>query len=146
MTGVVGSGLCLSCLAGCSSCSFKIDNCTSCSLNYYSLDNTCLSQCPNTHFPNASVCEPCTNNCLTCQSATTCTSCTSSHLLYSATCVSSCPGTSPFNVSNACLNCSQALPFCLGCLSTSASPSCESCSSPYLLFQGICVSSCPSGY
>lgn len=48
-------------------------------------------------------------------------------------------------MSSACLSCSQAVPNCLQCQSVSG-PSCLSCTTPFLLLGGACLSSCPSGY
>ena len=73
---------CQPCASNCITCSVTADNCTNtnCSVNFYYLNNSCLSQCPSTYYYSDSSlrqCQPCATGCLRCfgPSASECTEC-----------------------------------------------------------------------
>ena len=72
---------CQLCASNCVTCSILADNCTSanCSINFFYLNNTCLSTCPNQYYADASLrqCTLCTSGCALCFGAglSSCTSC-----------------------------------------------------------------------
>jgi len=75
--------LCQACSSICVTCSISAENCTSsnCSANYYFLNNSCLSICPDNYYPNPSIrqCSPCVAGCQTCFGGdlNSCTKCNS---------------------------------------------------------------------
>ena len=93
------------------------DNCTNanCSVNFFYLNNSCLSACPSTHYhPNSALrqCIACATGCLRCfgPSAGECTECdlvsgTTQYYLQlgNTTCLTACnPGEFPYNLTKKC--------------------------------------------
>ena len=65
--------LCQRCSSTCITCSVTAENCTNlnCSINYYFLNNSCLSQCPDQYYADFSArqCKLCTSGCALCTAA-----------------------------------------------------------------------------
>ncbi len=97
---------CMACSKQCITCSVVADNCTNtnCSLNYFYLNGSCLSQCPDNYYANLTtrLCTQCTDGCQSCFSSghNSCTKCkalinTTNYFLQTAatTCAATClPG------------------------------------------------------
>lgn len=117
-------------------------NCTSCHAPWIMQGNTCVNQCTEGYYLNAS-CLRCDARCQKCSSATQCQSCSANYFLNMSIvgdvpCVSICqPGYYGDIDSRLCLACQ---PPCLTCNNTI----CMSCLNGYLL-SGRCLSSCPTG-
>lgn len=90
---VGGTVMCSPCPTTCVACS-STDNCTSCPsgkyLSYSPTLNmtTCVSNCPNTYFPDTSGwCFKCPSTCVSCHNLTSCTSCLNGYSLSSGLCI-----------------------------------------------------------
>lgn len=148
-------------------------NCTSCSAGtfYYTLNNSCLLNCPTIGFWEDSflnLCQPCyqytaaspnDNTCVTCTGSDpdNCLSCNSTTYLNLATnrCVKTCPdGYYGENSTNQCTPCYEAsnpttdtLKSCKTCFGPSAN-NCLSCHNETFSFFGnnSCLTGCPAGF
>lgn len=75
------TNLCLACNSICITCYGTAQNCTSmtCQQNYFFLNNTCLSVCPNNYYADSALwqCTQCTGGCQTCYGSglSACTKC-----------------------------------------------------------------------
>jgi hypothetical protein len=139
------------CTAPCKGCTTTATQCTSClptpytSNNYlFSVNNTCLSVCPNGYYlPSGTfTCQPCDSAiCLTCSStATGCTSCSSPRFLHNSSCLLSCPNTY-YGSNTSCLPCTNQ------CYNCSSATVCLTCVPGYNLNpNNTCLTSCPNGY
>ena len=83
---------CEVCSSTCLNCIFQSTYCTSCKINFYFYNNTCLSSCPTNYYSDSSsICQSCQYPCENCvSSATNCTSCTDRYLLNNS-CLTDCP-------------------------------------------------------
>ena len=110
------------------------------------LNNRCITACPSGYqLLSTGACQACLLNCDTCDSSTTCSQCKSGFVRVvssnGTTCTNSCPsGNYLESTTNTCITCSSN---CLNCTSTM---NCLICSSNLILYQGYCISSCPTGY
>jgi len=143
---------CFVCSSTCLTCSFSINNCTSCnqSSSYLALyitnyNGACLSACPTLFYLSNSTtppqCVSCVSPCLSCTGLTSCLSCASGYYYYSQTCTSNCPVnlTIPNNATKNCDACNTQCATCSGTINN-----CITCSSTAALYNGQCVSQCPS--
>ncbi|KAK3526022.1 hypothetical protein QTP70_012787 [Hemibagrus guttatus] len=151
-----GSGECIECETGCSTCS---------------ADGACVNECPQDMFGDARGwrCQPCHSSCLTCHGpgARDCDRCKGSNRpIYGRCPVISCPEGQYFDrymLEQQVAVCVQRCP--LGFYGNSSSQQCERCSTncetcdsgdqclscqsgsyQLFLFQGSCWSECPDGY
>ena len=147
---------CQPCASNCITCSGTANNCTSsnCSINYYYLNNSCLTQCPNQYFPNFSLrqCQLCAPGCALCFSSgvSSCTQCMNSggtdyFLQYAVenTCATTC-NAGEFK-DTAHLKCKACNSACQTCTSLTVCQSCQSVNGvAYFLSGTTCTISCPS--
>jgi proprotein convertase subtilisin/kexin type 5 len=147
------------CTLPCKTCVTNMVTCTSCYNNtaisvmvyYLSVNNSCVSSCPNGYFTDAAnlLCIACSSPCKTCSGSTNnCTSCVSGSSFpylnvtsgFVGTCLTQCPaGMFP--------DTSQLVPICTMCQSPcstcTSSNVCLTCVSPYYMYSGICANTCP---
>ena len=106
-----------------------------------------MTTCPSNSFlvTTNSSCTACLSPCATCIGTNTnCTSCLASFngttwFYLNNVCFNICPSTYYQSLTNNdCLKCNTS---CLDCTATQ----CLSCNSPFLLYGGLCYSSCPTG-
>lgn len=125
--------------------------CQTCISNYYFINDTCSSVCPNgtlaVNQSSSGLCQTCTSPCLTCvNSLSNCTSCAvngSQMYFYNNSCYNSsqCPEKTYQN--NQTSTCSSCVASCGACSSLTV---CLSCSSGlYLNLNGSCLSTCSNG-
>lgn len=152
------SGLFLSTITmTCTACSTAIKGCTTCANstnsticmacntanNFVLSTGTCV--CSAGFYLSGSLCVACPAGCLSCTSATVCTSCNPTYIIIASSCM--CDVANGYSlIGGSCqLPCSNFLPGCSTCSSTS---NCTSCltgfSQTLVLSGGQC--SCPSGY
>jgi len=100
---------------------------------------SCVLTCPSSTFKSLdSTCLSCPTGCLNCYYSD-CSTCKSGFFLYKTSCVSTCPsGYITNSTSGICLQ--------NPCLYTNSNRGCESCISPYLIQDGICVAFCADRY
>ena len=119
------------------------------------LNGQCVSNCPATYYVMNNTCQPCTHNCQTCTNATSCTVCISGYFLDIITllCVSDCNMLSTsvmsfYPTNTTCQPCSNFDVNCVVCgySTTNTSIHCLVCQSGSYLYQGNCVTTCPSAY
>jgi len=134
-----GSNTCTKCDSPCRTCQITSTTCLSCvqasvTNKYLSLNNTCLSLCPDGYYADAgNICLACTSPCSTCQlDSISCLSCSSPRFFNSLTktCVTSanCPfGTYADSTTSKCLACGLS---CSGC--TVQSTNCLACANGYI--------------
>lgn len=133
--------LCISCDVTCLTCDGSGSNyCTSCQSGRYldgtqcitlcltplmgfTVNNTCVSQCPYTNFIQTSdnTCRPCPTNCGVCVNTSYCVTCINNGIFYNNLCVTSCAG-STFSDGSSCQPCHST---CLTC-SSNAFPNLDS--------------------
>lgn len=141
------SGVCNPCASQCLTCTGSSANCLSCTSGFLVVNSsTCVPNCPSgSYATTAGTCLSCTiANCQSCTSSG-CTSCASGYVFVAVgnqvSCQSSCPASMYLSTStNTCINCSTS------CISCSSSISCSACANSSVLYQGYCLSSCPSGF
>ena len=143
---------CQPCSISCITCSQDAYNCTSsnCSINYYYLNNSCLTICPTDYYadPVTRHCLSCAVGCLNCfgPGSSQCTSCltlgngTTYYLqLFSTNCVVNC-GVGEYGLNNRCQNCP---PECSVCSSSTSCSTCQSVNGlAYFLSGTSCLSDC----
>lgn len=148
---------CQPCSSICVTCSVSAENCTSssCALNFYFLNNSCLANCPDNYFNNLAVrqCTQCDPGCQSCYASglTACTKCqalangTKYYLQIGVnTCAATCSqGQFQNTTTLKCVACSNA------CKTCTDSTTCQSCQSVdglgYFLTSSSCTVSCPLG-
>ena len=150
--------VCNDCISPCASCSNTVLNCQSCSTNYVlntvnSLGICCLS---NQYIDINNLCGNCDTNCKSCSiTSTNCLSCNGNLVLTSGKC--SClinqylesSGTYCQSCNSICGGCFKTANNCTSCSNSSFvlkySNGVGSCVCPtgFVLFNGVCVSSCP---
>ena len=145
---------CQPCMSPCSQC-VSSTQCSSCQTGYYLTPfQTCVTNCSSLQNtgsqifaywlnPSTSACEPCSSSCISCSSSTSCTQCVSPYHLYLFSCIFDCPSSTFYNANNnTCTPCTKTN--CQTCIS---SIQCTVCiPGTAYLFNGDCVTSCPSGY
>ncbi|KAK7080023.1 Extracellular matrix protein fras1 [Halocaridina rubra] len=134
---------CMKCKGDCNMCSDDGTKCITCPGNKQLLFGKCVSRCPQMFFSDASnggECQECHWTCKEClgHKETDCSSCAENALQEGNRCVMHC---SPeyYPVDKICRQCPP------GCLACNTSSACLKCRSPYLLQDGICVTSCRPG-
>ena len=124
-------------------------NCISCVPPLQLYLGNCMSVCPFGFYATSSyTCQPCNPNCADCSnSATNCTVCPQGVFLHTVSpgamiCTVEC-GSGFFLdlANNICQNCDTSCTTCSG----PATTQCSTCPSGFVLWQGQCLSSCPSG-
>lgn len=157
------SNQCAACKFPCLTC--KVDysgtQCLSCRSGLYLQAYTCVQSCPSWSYrtPN-DTCLACSADCRTCQDSTLCTSCNS----ISTTAELADPTFLFVWRKGSCLNktgcasyeylahnittdqyyCDVCNTSCLAC--SYYATNCTACSSQFILFNGRCLTACPSGY
>jgi len=149
--------LCQRCSSTCITCSVTAENCTNvnCSKNYYFLNNSCLSQCPDNYFPNSTQrqCIQCTPGCQSCfgSGLDSCTLCgvladTTQYYLQigNNTCGPICNiGEYSDSVTKTCKTCSEA---CATCTNFTTCQSCMRVNGIAYYHSGSsCLFQCPPG-
>lgn len=137
-------------------CSVTAENCTSsnCSANYFYLNNSCLTTCPDNYYADVTQrqCIKCTAGCQSCFSSglNSCTKCSplangTSYFLQinQTTCGPLCnPEEYQFILTLQCVACN---PVCASCTSYSVCQSCQSLNGvAYYLDSNTCIIKCPS--
>ena len=148
--------ICQRCSPTCLTCSVAAENCTNlnCSINYYYLNNSCLSACPNQYYADSTLrqCLICTSGCALCfgTGLTSCTKCNAPggvqyyKQIGITTCATGCnPGEYPSPLTKECTLCPNV------CATCSSSATCLSCQSlfgvAYYLSGTSCIYACPFG-
>jgi proprotein convertase subtilisin/kexin type 5 len=147
------SGYCANCDITCKTCYNLGENmCTSCNAGRYLLQGYCLEVCPDGYYHDDvnHKCVACHSSCMTCSSGAydKCNSCYAWGFLLTnedddsiRTCVDPCPvGYFGHEMSRTCILCD--LPNCVNC---TADATCTECVTPYVLWMGTCVMTCPEG-
>ena len=149
--------ICQACSKQCITCSILADNCTNtnCSINYFYLNGSCLSQCSDNYFADRStrLCTGCTDGCQSCFAIglASCTKCKplSNGVDYflqttGTTCGPNCLlGEYKDTMSLTCTPCRQA---CKTCTSLAVCQSCQSVDGfAYFLQSSTCTSICSNG-
>ena len=158
---------CPPCDSLCNKCSGSSSNeCLACNTGKYLIiaagTATCISECPNTHYPDASgVCQTCDSTCKSCNGGTTknCLSCSLPRYFMDNQCWSICPAiyygvnstvtcleecperTFPYNISKICCPCNG----CKSCVWFGTNQ-CSSCESNQFLEENSCVTSCSADH
>jgi len=143
------NGKCTKCIdVGCSKCNASvIDECINCDAPYKLFNGDCVQNCPD-YFTNINnVCDRCSaSGCTKCNNKTECINCESGkYLLENKQCVNPCPlgyVDNIINNVNQCVSCNKK---CETCRKDNTNY-CLSCPQPLALYNGDCVSTCPSGY
>ena len=148
---------CQPCASNCITCAVLADNCTSlnCSINYYYLNNTCLTTCPNQYYPDSSLrqCILCTSGCALCfgSGLSSCTQCltvggTTDYFLQYAvpnTCGTGCNAGEYKDTTH--LKCKPCNSACATCTSATVCQTCQSVNGVgYFLSGTTCTVACPS--
>ncbi len=123
--------------------------CKQCSNGYSLENNKCINICRKGKFQNNEnnrVCEKCLDkNCELCLSAEICKKCKPETFLFEKEnenrCLDECPHRFYKNVKNQ--KCEKCLDNCKFCTDNHK---CISCNSGFYIYNGVCVSDCPSGY
>ena len=109
-----------------------------------SSDRSC-PLCYNTFGPTYYPC----NTCLAGNAYNQCTSCSGS-FLYNGECLNPCPtgywGQSSDWTCHQCYTSGGSSPYSCATCSAASNNNCNSCNSPYYLYGGQCLASCPTGY
>lgn len=147
-------GNCSECPRNCLSCSSPT-RCTTCkSSTFLTPEMSCEEMCPPGFYgigtaETGRTCQPCTGNCLECQSQEFCTKCTNGTLLTHAfTCEAQCPaGYYPRNPADGSLD-GRTCQKCVGdCLTCETRFSCTKCkNSAYLTHKKECKRECPASH
>ncbi|KAJ3595955.1 hypothetical protein NHX12_002364 [Muraenolepis orangiensis] len=136
--------LCEACSPNCEACLGSRDVCTSCSTSSYIFlhQGRCWSNCPEGFFETTEgSCQACDDSCLTCDGTQTqCLSCGEGRFLESGTCRLNCSLRTYPAEDGTCRRCP---PHCDVCLDERT---CFRCSFLYLILNGACKASCPTGY
>ena len=130
----------------------------------YKYQGYCLSTCPSGTYPydpnfcpagsicttqwQEKTCQNCALNCLICYSTTFCERCSNTTVMYTDTNSSSCMSFCPsgfYNSSGICIACPSS---CGNCFfsTTEGQARCSSCGPGKIIFNGQCLTTCPSGY
>ena len=150
---------CSSKLKNCWTCGYSSTRlfCTKCSQGTYLLNNTqcvekcpslsvggkCTTLCPNSTFPNdQGECKNCSLNCKDCINDDICTQCRNPFILIDGRCYEpDCKNIKMYQNKPYCppcpLNCDE-------CLVNNSKMQCTKCTNKTILYQGICVESCPN--
>ena len=129
---------CVACNSLCPTCESST-NCTSCVISHpFNNNGVCLEVCPPSYYPDTTFsCQVCSGGCIKCTSSTQCTECSTGNL-YSGQCQAECP-TGWYPSSSICQQCPAP------CLSCQGKSSCLSCTPGLLLYNGLCLDTCPEG-
>jgi hypothetical protein len=143
--GYVGvSGKCEKCGVNCKECNPKNPSeCLVCLPNKFLLNGECLDDVPNRYYSSNNKVYPCLSGCDVCTSIDTCEKCTPPLFLTinKKSCVNTCPDGFK-GLDGKCVPCEDK-----NCQNCASQPNiCEVCNTPYLIYNGICVSTCPNGY
>ncbi|KAH7911899.1 growth factor receptor domain-containing protein [Hygrophoropsis aurantiaca] len=164
------TGNCEICQLGCSECADGTGDCITCKSGFTqdandrtkcdatSQTTSSGTPCPDGSFSNGSSCEPCSPLCQTCTGSTSndCIICGSGSYSFNGSCVQTsssgvCQG-SNLIANNNKHECDTCGPKCTSCgisnfnvASTINQAQCTGCLPGYVLSQGQCVESCPSG-
>ncbi|KII89391.1 hypothetical protein PLICRDRAFT_53827 [Plicaturopsis crispa FD-325 SS-3] len=165
------TGDCQICQIGCSSCADGTGECTTCKSGFTQDANDrtkCDAQastsssgtpCPDGSFSSSGTCTPCSPSCQTCTGATSndCVICKSGTFSFNGSCVGTdgngvCAGTGGLIANNDNHECDACGAKCTSCkipnfnvASTPDQLQCTGCLPGFVLSQGKCVESCPSG-
>lgn len=142
----ISDGLCVECHETCLTCDgFGSQNCLTCyNGSHANSDNECEVPCDTGLFYNvvSASCEPCTEKCAGCSSASECFLCKAGYYLLpnTAVCSDKCtPGYYGDNTTTKCLKCDRSCKTCNG----GESNNCLSCPEHMVLHDGVCISDCP---
>ena len=103
----------------------------------------CVKECPSGTFQSEGMCWNCSHNCDKCSDQNTCVQCLpGAVLLPQGRCSAACPETTFQSQDGSCQPCH---PSCFNC-NGPTSGDCRSCPSQYVIVNGTCTMSCPSGY
>lgn len=139
----ISDGYCLPCSSGCAEC-LNSSTCTTCLSGFsMTVDNQCVSQCPDGYISIDGICiVKCDDdNCIDCTIShpEICKKCSDGFIIYNSTCVEICPDN--FYLDNSkCFPCSNDCDYCEN------ADLCYECFEGKFLLDGKCVSLCPSGY
>lgn len=140
--------VCEKCDSRCATCSSSVDFCDTCKTDsvipYLEVQTGyCQSKCPvGTYVNQASMtCEPCVNNCRTCNGPDFCIDCKPGFFFLNDQCLTSCPVTAIQFDTKTCQSCTEPCYTCEGTVDT-----CTSCIPGFYFHNNECVSECPSGY
>lgn len=140
-TGIVVTAYCNS---PCQRCVSTKSACATClpspnlAIYLYTSNSTCLANCPNTFFPNISICSTCVPPCLWCYDSANCTKCMNNTWLMGNSCLTTCPPTYYNDSTGVCLPCTTP---CGNCTTLS---NCSSCIVGFFTsFSCVNASSCP---
>jgi hypothetical protein len=147
---------CSKCESPCATCEFTANTCTSCELDsgtplLHKETSTCVEKCDLTFTPVNNVCEECESPCRTCFGAVDiCTSCNGDFdLLYldGNICKTKCDlgwvGDTRIDENYKCQKCEVAQ--CKVC-NLEELDYCLECFEPFYIYEGQCVSECPTDY
>ncbi|KCV67761.1 TKL protein kinase [Fonticula alba] len=150
--GDVLTGMCQACGAGCPTCSFGRDFCTSCPEGLLLRDRhgLCVSTCAGDEHQEAGVCIVCHDTCATCAGGSSASrseerrGCPEGLLLRDrhGLCVSTCAG-DEHQEAGVCIVCHDT---CATCAGGSSASHCTSCPEGRSLHEGACVEACPAGF
>jgi len=163
---------CEACSSVCLTCETNPNNCTSC-VSGYSVNGTCVKNCPLNYFAIAGVCQACNPECNGCvDTCTNCINCAPSYYKCGSLCVKTCyPNQFIDSSSNTCITCNakcktcSSQQFCTTCANPQAVPVngvCNDCSYPcntcgsgpsvcltcvsgFNLVGSTCIAACPTG-
>lgn len=147
--------ICTLCNSNCTTCFGGNQNqCLTCPSNQFLVNQTCLNICPNGSTPmitaSSSQCIICPTNCQLCtysniSTSLNCNQCLTGFYLINGNCTQNCPpGTYSSLATYTCITCE--ITGCQTCnLNASLIVSCSICYPSYYLFNGICLTACPSG-
>jgi proprotein convertase subtilisin/kexin type 5 len=137
------NGFCVDCVYPCSTCS-SITTCSSCAYSStnqtYYYNGSCQSSCPSGTYGDdvTLVCKTCVFPCQNCLNTRQCTSCISGYLnSQTNTCEICSSKYYADQTTKTCVLCTQALPFCSQCQSSTI---CKVCQAGYYLMGTLCIS------
>lgn len=141
----IASRVCSECHISCQTCTGPSEtDCNSCSSPLILEVSTCLAKC-SPGFSETNVgCQPCLNNCLSCDplSLGSCLSCPPNLKLSKTECVLECPKSTFFEeLTKTCKDCPK---YCETCISRLGCETCDINSPNKYLFNSECLESCPS--
>lgn len=108
--------VCEPCIDNCAICKDAV-TCDSCMANFYKLDDSCITKCPNITAPVNGICRPCDGKCKTCiNKVDYCTECNFDRYLYAGDCHDECQhGTGPYDsiTFKQCVDCTAHCSKCI---------------------------------
>nr|XP_044999992.1 extracellular matrix organizing protein FRAS1 isoform X2 [Jaculus jaculus] len=134
--------LCLACQPQCSTCTSGLE-CSSCQPPLLMQHGHCVSTCGDGFYQDHRTCAACHESCAGCRGPTErhCVACRDPlQVLRDGSCENTC-GNGFYNKQGTCMACDQS---CKSC--GPGSPRCLTCSEKTVLYDGKCISECPSGY